>query len=302
MVDELYRQGKPHYAAIAGTLADKPEIASWILSLLPALPYKSRYTPSDTSSVACSDVSGAVTGVGSTATPAKREAWKHRRILPRRTPVRCPSTPPTVCAERSSPGGKPHEDQRKPASKSNNADEEPETERRRRAKVIAASVLNELSPENKTSLFDFRKEAAAIRSDTMEAQLQSSGTGSRSANPAQAEVIDGITTLRRNLRGKKIVQRLAVFRKKVRPLAHCRNLAGTLQCTAKRRYARPDTAAYSNRQSSPRRAGFAYVRQASSNQVERRITEEQVLASVSGRVWACHLANFVASAYGREVG
>lgn len=48
----------------------------------------------------------------------------------------------------------------------------------------------------------------------MEAQLQSSGTGSRSANPAQAEVIDGITTLRRNLRGKKIVQRLAVFRKR----------------------------------------------------------------------------------------
>ncbi|KAK4078876.1 hypothetical protein Purlil1_11814 [Purpureocillium lilacinum] len=204
--------GKPHYAEIAGTLADKPEIASWICSLLPASPYKSPYTPPNT--LTCSDGPGPLAGAGTAATPAKREAWKHRRILPRPTLVRYPSTPPAVCAERSSPGGTTQAGQGKSAPTPNETDGEPETERRRRAKVIAASAVNQLSPENKTSLFDFRKEAAAIRSDTLEAQFQSSGTGSRPPNPAQAKVIEGISTLRRSLRGKKIVQRLAVFRKR----------------------------------------------------------------------------------------
>ncbi|KAK4073593.1 hypothetical protein Purlil1_12981 [Purpureocillium lilacinum] len=94
------------------------------------------------------------------------------------------------------------------------ADEEQETARRKRAKAIAASAVNELDLGTKCTLFQIRNEVAAVRSDALGSQCQELKADPPTCHPARIEIVNDISALYRRLPAKKAGQRLTTFKKR----------------------------------------------------------------------------------------
>ncbi|UNI14816.1 hypothetical protein JDV02_001409 [Purpureocillium takamizusanense] len=214
LVHTLYREGTHRYAELAGVLAVNPEIVSWARSLLSTQPYGGPATPSDTPSPASGNVNDRLFGAGSKATPlptAEREVQKYRKILPYPSSAGSPSIRLAVCADRPGPSGTPQENRGESSAPPDETNEEPETERRKRAKVKADSEYVNLGQEN--CWFELRKELAATRNDALD-KLQALKVDPPSEQSAQAEVVNDISALHRKFRGKKAGHRFTVFRKR----------------------------------------------------------------------------------------